>query len=165
MFYVCWLISKANSAIFLIASLSNFSSMSSVFRRFCCCISKLYYGSVRILSNSAREIGFRPTLIGKRPSNSGMRSSTLDIEKEPLAIKRIWSVLMSPYFVFTKVPSIKGRRSRCTPSVETPLPVLMMPSGVANLSISSKKIIPSSYTFLRASLLMSTLEYINFNLS
>lgn len=72
---------------------------------------------------------------------------------------------MSPYFVFTTVPYIKGSKSLWTPSVETPLPVFIMPSGVANLSISSKNTMPSSYTFLSAYLVISMFEYINFSLS
>jgi hypothetical protein len=65
-----------------------------------------------------------------------MRSYILAIEKEPLAMKRMWSVFTSPNLVLTVVPSIKGRRSLWTPSVDTPFPMLEKgPSGTASLSI------------------------------
>lgn len=65
-----------------------------------------------------------------------MRSSILDIEKEPLAMKRIWSVFTSPNLVLTVVPSMRGSKSLCTPSVDTPFPTLDKgPSGTASLSI------------------------------
>lgn len=89
-------------------------------------------------------MGCKLTRIGNLPNNSGIKSSILDIEKDPLAIKRMWSVLTYPNFVLTLVPSIIGKRSLWTPSVETPFPVWVVPSGVANLSISSRKTIPYS---------------------
>jgi hypothetical protein len=45
------------------------------------------------------------------------------MEKDPHAINNILSVLTSPILVLIIVPSIKGRRSLCTPSLEIDLPV------------------------------------------
>lgn len=92
---------------------TNFTfSVSS--KRICWKI-RLNSGSLRMRTNSGLLMGARLTLIGNRPRSSGMRSSTLAIEKEPLPMKRIWSVLISPYLVLIVVPSMRGSRSRWTP--------------------------------------------------
>lgn len=117
---------------------------------------RLNSGSFRIRTNSGLLMGARLTRMGSRPRSSGMRSSTLAIENDPLPMKRIWSVLISPYLVLIVVPSIRGNRSRCTPYVDTPFPDTDIgPSGTASLSISSRKTIPSSSTCLMASFWMS----------
>src|SRR5438876_277935 len=71
-------------------------------------------------------------------------------------MKRMWSVLTMPYFVFTVVPSTMGRMSRCTPSRLTSGP--WPPSRPAILSISSMKMMPACSTrstAVRATLSMS----------
>jgi len=60
--------------------------------------------------------------LGNLPSNSGIRSLGLLLLKAPAQIKRIWPVLISPNLVLTNVPSIKGNKSLCTPSVDGDLP-------------------------------------------
>jgi hypothetical protein len=142
----------------------NFTFSAS--NSFCCWKMRLNYGYFKILTNYALLIGARLTLIGKRPSSSGMRFSTLAIEKDPLAMKRIWSVLTSPNLVGTVVPSIKGSRSLCTPSVDTPFPRLDMgPYATASLSISSKNTMPSYSTILIAYLWISRLAKLLFSRS
>ena len=49
------------------------------------------------------------------PCNSGKRSEGLAWWKAPEAMNRMWSVLTAPCLVATVVPSISGKRSRCTP--------------------------------------------------
>lgn len=88
-FSVFWFISNAYSAIFLIASCSNTSSTFYVFSKFTCCMRRLYSVSVNILTNYSRDIGWRLTLIGSLPSNSGIKSYTFAMEKDPLAINNI----------------------------------------------------------------------------
>lgn len=80
-------------------------------KRFTCCINRLYFGSDNILINYSCDIGAIYTLIGSLPNNSGKRSSTLHIEKAPLAMNKILSVLTSPIFVLTIVPYKKGSKS------------------------------------------------------
>src|SRR2546426_1096055 len=55
-------------------------------------------------------------------------------------MNRMWSVLTAPCLVETVVPSIKGSRSRCTPSRETSPPT--RPSRTQILSISSRNTMP-----------------------
>ena len=114
----------------------NTRSTSSASSNFFCWKIKLNSGSLRILTNSSLLMGSKNTRIGSLPSSSGIKSYILAIEKDPLAMKRMWSVLTSPNLVVTVVPSINGSKSLCTPSVETPFPVTLKgPSGTANLSI------------------------------
>ena len=114
----------------------NTRSTSSASSNFFCWKIKLNSGSLRILTNSSLLIGSKKTRMGSLPNSSGIRSYIFAIEKDPLAMKRMWSVLTSPNFVVTVVPSINGSKSLCTPSVETPFPVTLKgPSGTANLSI------------------------------
>ena len=56
----------------------------------------------------------------------------------------MWSVLIGPCFVLTVVPSIKGNRSRCTPSRLTSAPLAS--ARAHTLSISSKNTMPFSCT-------------------
>ncbi len=71
---------------------------------FFCWNNKLYSGYLRMRTNSVLLIGFKLTLIGSLPNSSGIKSSILAIEKDPLAMNKMWSVLTSPYFVETVVP-------------------------------------------------------------
>ena len=52
----------------------------------------------------------------------------------------MWSVLTGPYLVETVVPSISGRRSRCTPSRLTSAPWRSERAQI--LSTSSRKTMP-----------------------
>ena len=54
--------------------------------------------------------------MGRRPCSSGRRSDGLATWKAPEAMNRMWSVFTGPCLVEMVVPSISGRRSRCTPS-------------------------------------------------
>ena len=47
----------------------------------------------------------------------------------PLAMNRMCSVRTAPCLVVTLVPSISGRRSRCTPSRETSAPIRLAARG------------------------------------
>lgn len=78
--------------------------MPSCSSNFICCRSKLYLGSDNILTNSYYKKGDMLTLIGRRPSSYGIRSSGFDIENAPLAMNRILSVFTSPILVLTRVP-------------------------------------------------------------
>src|SRR5450759_442329 len=62
-------------------------------------------------------------------------------------MNRMWSVLTAPCLVDTVVPSIRGSRSRCTPSRETSPPPLR-PSRTQILSISSRNTMPLFSTAL-----------------
>ena len=73
-----------------------------------------------------------------------MRSDGLETWNAPAAMNRMWSVLSIPYLVFTVVPSIIGRMSRCTPSRLTSGPC--PPSRPQTLSISSMKMMPDCST-------------------
>ena len=79
-----------------------------------------------------------------------MRSDGFDIWNAPAAIKRMWSVFTGPCFVVTVVPSTTGRRSLCTPSLDTSGPWLE--PLLAILSISSINIIPVCWVLSIASL-------------
>ena len=61
----------------------------------------------------------------------------------------MWSVFTGPYFVPTVVPSMSGRRSRCTPSRLTSAP--MRSERAQILSISSRNTMPLFSTVLIAS--------------
>jgi hypothetical protein len=76
---------------------------------------RLKSGSFRMRTNSGLLMGARLTRMGSLPRSSGMRSSTLAMENDPLPMKRMWSVLISPYLVLIVVPSIRGSKSRWTP--------------------------------------------------
>ena len=70
-------------------------------------------------------------------------------------MNNIWSVFIGPCFVFTVVPSIKGNKSLCTPSLETSPPTLSLLADT--LSISSKKTMPlSSADFFASSTILSS---------
>ena len=90
--------------------------------------------------------------MGSLPCNSGSKSEGLASWNAPDAIKRIWSVLIGPYFVLTVVPSIKGNRSLWTPSLETSPPILSVLPEI--LSISSKKTIPLFFVEIFAALII-----------
>ena len=64
-------------------------------------------------------------------------------------MKRMWSVFTGPYFVPTVVPSMSGRRSRCTPSRLTSAPARSARAQI--LSISSRKTMPLFSTLRIAS--------------
>lgn len=97
-YFLNWLHTKT------ITSSVKVSFTFSVYSNLTCCMMRLYWGYLRILTSYGLEIGDKPTRIGSLPSSSGIRSSTLAIENDPLAINRIWSVLTSPYLVLTVVP-------------------------------------------------------------
>ena len=59
-------------------------------------------------------------------------------------MKRIWSVRIIPYLVFTVVPSTIGSRSRCTPWRDTSAPCTSL--RLAILSISSRNTMPLAST-------------------
>ena len=80
------------------------------------CLIRLASGSVRIRRKSFFVKGCSSTRIGNLPCSSGRRSEGLATWKAPEAMKRMWSVFTGPCLVATVVPSISGRRSRCTPS-------------------------------------------------
>ena len=67
-----------------------------------------------------------------------------------------------PYFVMTFVPSTIGKRSRCTPSLETSGPRVL--SAPTILSISSMKIMPDVSALWMASFFTSSMS-INFDAS
>ena len=118
------------------------------------CFVKAAFGSVRIRLKSSTLSELSSTRIGKRPCNSGIKSEGLTRWNAPDAIKRMWSVLTVPYFVETVQPSIKGSKSRCTPSRETSPPE---PSCfLATLSISSIKTMPCCSTLSNALALISS---------
>ena len=64
-----------------------------------------------------------------------------------------WSVFIGPYLVATVVPSIKGSKSRCTPSRLTEPP---RTSDTAILSISSKNTMPFASASAKATRLTSS---------
>ena len=132
--------SKAICAIRSIASWVKMILTFSVPTKAIYCLIKALFGSVRILTKSSAERSFNSTRIGKRPCNSGIKSLGFDKLKAPLAINRMWSVWIAPYFVLTWEPSTIGRISRWTPSRETS-PEFCCDFEVI-LSISSMKIIP-----------------------
>ena len=154
MFSVLSLTSTAISAILLIPSAVNSICNPSVVMSSQCCLVSEALGSVRILSRSPTSSAFSSTLIGSRPCSSGIRSDGLDKWKAPDAIKRIWSVLIMPNFVETVQPSINGRRSRCTPSLETSAPLVS--PRLQTLSISSRNTIPFCSAASTAILLISS---------
>mmetsp|Transcript_12895 Transcript_12895/g.35140 ORF Transcript_12895/g.35140 Transcript_12895/m.35140 type:complete len:252 (-) Transcript_12895:645-1400(-) len=94
--------------------------------------------------------------MGSRPCSSAIRSEGLQEWNAPEHMKRMWSVLTFPCFVWTVDPSMIGSRSRCTPS-ELGSPVLKEVERLLTiLSISSMKTIPSCSARRMASLLTNS---------
>ena len=145
--------SKAISASLETASFVKMTSTFSVASNALYCFNKAFLGSVRIRSKSSLDKSFNSTRIGKRPCNSGIKSLGFATWKAPDAINKIWSVLITPYFVFTWLPSTIGKMSRCTPSRETSPPLWPL---AAILSISSIKIIPEVSASFNASACISS---------
>mmetsp|Transcript_4546 Transcript_4546/g.13158 ORF Transcript_4546/g.13158 Transcript_4546/m.13158 type:complete len:252 (+) Transcript_4546:227-982(+) len=102
----------------------------------------LCWGSVRMRYMSSPVSALSSTRIGRRPCNSASISAGLELWNAPLQMKSMWSVLTLPCFVCTTLPSMIGRRSRCTPSLLT-LPVERPVRVSTILSISSMKTMPS----------------------
>ena len=73
-------------------------------------------------STSSFDKSCNSTRIGNLPCSSGIKSLGLATWNAPEAINKIWSVLITPYFVFTWLPSTIGKISLCTPSLETSPP-------------------------------------------
>ena len=74
------------------------------------------------------------TRIGSRPCSSGSRSDGFDrCGNAPDAMNRMWSVFTAPCLVETVVPSISGRRSRCTPSRDTSAPTPLAAGDLVDL--------------------------------
>ena len=110
-------------------------------------------GSCRIRRKSSTLRSVNWTRIGKRPCNSGIKSEGLATWKAPEPIKRIWSVEIMPYLVWTSLPSTIGKMSRWTPWRLTSPPWL---EEVAILSISSMKIMPLFWANSKACWLISS---------
>ena len=104
--------SNAISASLDTASFVKMTSTFSVASNALYCFNKAFLGSVKIRSKSSLDRSCNSTRIGKRPCNSGIKSLGLATWKAPEAINKIWSVLMTPYFVFTWLPSTIGKMSR-----------------------------------------------------
>ena len=122
------------------------------------CFSSEWSGSVRMRRKSSRVSAFSSTRIGRRPCNSGSRSEGLLRWKAPEAMNRIWSVRTGPWRVLTVVPSIKGSRSRCTPSRLTSPPRTPDSLLRAILSTSSRKTMPLFSAFSTAARVSASLS-------
>ena len=112
----------------------------SVLRSSLYCLIKLLSGSFRILLKSSSFNASNSTLIGSLPCNSGNKSDGFANWNAPEAMNKIWSVFIGPCLVLTVVPSMRGSKSLCTPSLETSPPTLSVLPEI--LSISSRKTIP-----------------------
>ena len=130
----------AISAMRVMALGSNSRATFSVLSNRLYCSVKLTSGSVNIRAKSSALSGVSSTRMGNRPCISGIRSEGRDKWNAPDAMNRMWSVLIIPYLVDTWLPSINGRRSRCTPSRETSAPPRS--ADFAILSNSSMKTMP-----------------------
>ncbi len=140
MFSVVSFTVHAASAIRVIPSSVNSMSTSSVFINAMYCSVNDALGSVRMRLKSLLLRASSSTRIGRRPCSSGMRSDGLATWNAPDATNRMWSVFTMPCFVETVLPSIRGSKSRCTPSRDTSGPELSPRLQI--LSISSMKTIP-----------------------
>mmetsp|Transcript_20688 Transcript_20688/g.70358 ORF Transcript_20688/g.70358 Transcript_20688/m.70358 type:complete len:251 (-) Transcript_20688:35-787(-) len=129
-------------AIALTASSSKRRSTPSVRISACCCLIMLCVGSVSILYRSSSSRPLRFTRTGSLPCSSASMSLGLHWLNAPLAMKSMCCVLTLPYLVETVVPSITGRRSRCTPSDDASALCMRSPA-LTILSISSMNTIPS----------------------
>mmetsp|Transcript_27436 Transcript_27436/g.80069 ORF Transcript_27436/g.80069 Transcript_27436/m.80069 type:complete len:284 (+) Transcript_27436:431-1282(+) len=156
--------SVATRAISRTAPSSNSSSMPSACISSTCCAKRFVMGSVRMryMSPSVRPLS--STRMGSRPWSSASRSEGLTWWKAPEAMKRMWSVWTLPYLVLIVEPSIRGSRSRCTPSALASAEVLRMSRELQILSISSMKTMPFSSTEEIASRVRSA-ESISFSSS
>ena len=63
------------------------------------------------------------TRMGSLPCSSASMSLGLQLWKAPLQMNRMWSVLILPCLVLTTLPSMMGKRSRCTPLAARVRPV------------------------------------------
>mmetsp|Transcript_11542 Transcript_11542/g.29106 ORF Transcript_11542/g.29106 Transcript_11542/m.29106 type:complete len:262 (+) Transcript_11542:162-947(+) len=149
MFSTVKLTSLAIAAMRLRAASVNSSETFSTCISSTCCCSKLNSGSVRMRCRSASDSGFSSTRTGSRPCSSAIKSDGLHSWNAPLQMNKILEVSTDPCLVLTMVPSMRGSRSRCTPSSLASV-LVNTPECLHTLSISSMKTMPSSCAFSSA---------------